>query len=177
MASWGKAADCVALLEPEVDPPTTRQRHTGDSFERVGLVSVSPAPEDHELLERCLPDPWILHRACDLREATELLRARAGTPVVVCDRDLQPATWKQLLVEFAAVATPPLLIVTSRCPDERLWAEALNLGAHDVLAKPVDSWELTRTLHSAWNQWTDRCKHLKPARAPSRRNHRTGSAA
>jgi DNA-binding NtrC family response regulator len=173
MASREKSADCVA----EVDPPTARQRHTADSFKRVGLVSVSPAPEDHESLQRCLPDPWILHRACDLRVATELLRARHGIPVVVCERDLQPTTWKQLLVEFAAVANPPLLIVTSRCPDERLWAEALNLGAHDVLAKPVDSWELTRTLHSAWNQWTNRGKHLKPAGAPSRRNHRTGSAA
>lgn len=176
MAWREKSADCVALLEPKVDPPTARQRCTADSYEPVGIVSVSPAPEDHESLQRCLSDPWILHRAFDLREATELLRARTGTPVVVCERDLQPTAWKQLLVELAAVAEPPLLIVTSRCPDERLWAEALNLGAHDVLAKPIDSWELTRTLHSAWDQWTNRGKHRK-AGAASRRNHRTGSAA
>jgi DNA-binding NtrC family response regulator len=174
MASREKSADCVALLERQVDPPTARQRHTADFSEPVGIVSVSPVPEDHESLQRCLPDPWILHRAFDLREARELLQARTGTAVVVCDRDIDSTVWKQLLGQLAAVADPPMLIVTSRCPDERLWAEALNLGAHDVLAKPLDSWELTRTLHSAWIQWTNR---PKPAGAASRRNHRTGSAA
>ena len=30
----------------------------------------------------------------------------------------------------------PLVIVASHLADDQLWAEALNLGAHDVLAKP-----------------------------------------
>jgi hypothetical protein len=34
--------------------------------------------------------------------------------------------------------------VTSRLADERLWAEALNLGAWDVLAKPFDADEVIR---------------------------------
>jgi len=36
--------------------------------------------------------------------------------------------------------------VTSRLADERLWAEALNLGAYDVLAKPFDSTEAMRVV-------------------------------
>jgi DNA-binding NtrC family response regulator len=34
--------------------------------------------------------------------------------------------------------------------DEHLWAEALNLGAYDVLAKPFDPTEVVRTLSQAW---------------------------
>jgi FixJ family two-component response regulator len=43
-----------------------------------------------------------------------------------------------------------MLIVTSRLADEHLWAEALNLGAYDVLAKPFDQEEVIRVLSSAW---------------------------
>jgi FixJ family two-component response regulator len=45
--------------------------------------------------------------------------------------------------------------VTSRLADEYLWAEALNLGAYDVLAKPFDTSEVMRVVASAWRHWTD----------------------
>jgi len=51
---------------------------------------------------------------------------------------------------------PPLVIVTSHLADERLWAEALNLGAYDVLAKPFDAIEVGRILGLAWQHWQDR---------------------
>jgi DNA-binding response OmpR family regulator len=47
-------------------------------------------------------------------------------------------------------------MVTSRLADERLWAEALNLGAYDVLAKPFDGREVIRILSLAWQHWQDR---------------------
>ena len=40
--------------------------------------------------------------------------------------------------------------------DERLWAEALSLGAYDVLVKPLDAAEATRILSLAWEHWKDR---------------------
>jgi FixJ family two-component response regulator len=48
---------------------------------------------------------------------------------------------------------PPYLIVTSRLADDDLWAEALNIGAFDVLAKPLGRTEVTRVLSSAWQHW------------------------
>jgi FixJ family two-component response regulator len=47
------------------------------------------------------------------------------------------------------------LIVASRLADERLWAEALNLGAWDVLAKPFNHIEVIRSVKSAWQHWHD----------------------
>ena len=40
--------------------------------------------------------------------------------------------------------------MASRFADDYLWVEALNLGAYDVLAKPFDITELTRSLSLAW---------------------------
>jgi hypothetical protein len=50
---------------------------------------------------------------------------------------------------------PPLLIVPYRLADEYLWAEALNLGAFDVLAKSFDGNEVDRTLGLAWRHRVD----------------------
>jgi CheY-like chemotaxis protein len=49
-----------------------------------------------------------------------------------------------------------MLIVASRTADEYLWAEALNLGAYDVLSKPYRPAEVVRVLSMAWLQWMNR---------------------
>ncbi|MBN9662645.1 MAG: hypothetical protein J0H49_30885 [Acidobacteria bacterium] len=54
---------------------------------------------------------------------------------------------------LASYPRPPLLIVISRLDDERLWAEALNLGVYDLLAKPLATSEVVRILNQAWRQW------------------------
>jgi FixJ family two-component response regulator len=54
-----------------------------------------------------------------------------------------------------AMPNAPSLIVTSRLADDRLWAEALNLGAWDVLAKPFHVTEVIRSIRSAWQHWHD----------------------
>jgi DNA-binding NtrC family response regulator len=49
-----------------------------------------------------------------------------------------------------------MLIVTSRLADDRLWAEALNLGAYDVIAKPFDASEVVRIAGLACAHWNQR---------------------
>jgi DNA-binding response OmpR family regulator len=58
-----------------------------------------------------------------------------------------------MLQQLRNMKDPPFLIVASPFADERLWAEALNVGAYDVLAKPFDANEVIRTLSSAWRRW------------------------
>jgi DNA-binding response OmpR family regulator len=77
----------------------------------------------------------------------------ARFPVVICERDLGKDTWKALLTGLGRQAQPPFLIVASRSADEFLWAEALNLGAYDVLARPFEPAEVMRTLNLAWLRW------------------------
>lgn len=79
-----------------------------------------------------------------------LLQQLRPIPLVVCERDLSQGTWQDFLVQASLLANAPFFIVASRLADDYLWAEALNLGAHDVLAKPFDLFELTRSLSLAW---------------------------
>jgi len=91
--------------------------------------------------------------------------------VVVCERDLQPGSWKEVLDQVTILPDPPALIVTSRLADERLWAEALRLGAYDVLAKPFDRMEVVRVMSGAWRAWGG------PKRLPARRERQRLKAA
>jgi FixJ family two-component response regulator len=63
-----------------------------------------------------------------------------------------------------AMPNSPLLIVTSRLADDRFWAEALHLGAWDVLFKPFDLTELIRSVQSASQHWQDQ-RYMRPKTA------------
>lgn len=58
-------------------------------------------------------------------------------------------TWKDVLREIQGTPNPPPLIVTDRLADEALWAEVLNLGGYDVLAKPFDEKEVLHAVTMA----------------------------
>jgi len=87
---------------------------------------------------------------------------RGRIPIVFWDGDRMPGAWKELLERFARLSRPPLLIVTSRLADDRLWAEALNLGAYDVLAKPFEAAEVARSAERACLRWRERRSEIRP---------------
>jgi DNA-binding NtrC family response regulator len=120
----------------------------------VTVLSVSPFVEDHETLAHILhPYSWTIHRASTLAAATRFL-PRQPISLVVGERDLSPHTWRDLLVVVGSLPNTPLVIVTSYQADDYLWAEALNLGAYGVLAKPFDVVEVRRTLNIAALEWS-----------------------
>lgn len=127
----------------------------------VSVLSISPMDEDHfvlrdilNLLDGSLDQhcTFLLKSCANLSTALSVLRDRQFE-VVVCERDLPQGSWKDVLEEVTILPDPPPLIVTSRLADERLWAEALNLGAFDVLAKPFDRTEAMRVVGAAWRAW------------------------
>jgi DNA-binding response OmpR family regulator len=129
-----------------------------DAAENVVVLSISPTEEDHTALKRILSRPestassestWTIYPAVALESALPVLRENP-IAIVLSERDLVPGTWKDVLAETLTLSDPPLLIVASRLADEYLWAEVLNLGAYDVLAKPFDAEEVIRVLTSAW---------------------------
>jgi DNA-binding NtrC family response regulator len=118
----------------------------------ITILSVSPHKEDHDSLQGIFGHSrWRVLPAANLKIGAALLQC--GVSVVVCERDLEGGTWIDLLRQAQTVAEPPTVIVTSRLADDRLWAEALNLGAYDVLAKPFDRTELLRSVRLAWEHW------------------------
>jgi DNA-binding NtrC family response regulator len=119
------------------------------------LLSVSPNDEDCASLERIFESDWTVIASATVASALSLLR-EIVIPVVICDCDLSSGAWGEMLDHIALLPDAPLLIVTSRLADERLWAEALNLGAWDVLAKPFDADEVKRVVGIAGRHWQDR---------------------
>ena len=126
------------------------------------VLSVSPIEEDNSSLEAIIgPSRWTLLKADKLPTALDLLQ-RHDVSVVLCERDLMPGTWIDILKHIQSTPHPPYLIVTSKYADERLWLEALNLGAWDVLAKPFDRSEVIRTVKLAWDLWHNHIEAAKP---------------
>ena len=119
------------------------------------VLSVSPIQEDHLSLQSIISHSrWMLFKADTLSFALDLLEQQEIT-VVLCERSLVTGTWFDMLEHITAMRNAPSLIVTSRLANDRLWAEALNLGAWDVLAKPFDRSEVLRSVKSGWQHWHD----------------------
>lgn len=128
------------------------------------VLSVSSTCADSLSLEHIFHEPgwsnlhepeWRLIVSATLDLALNVLQ-EMPIPIVLCDSDMCPGTWRAMLDHLSLHPDPPLLIVTRRLADERLWAEALNLGVFDLLAKPYESKELSRILSLALQHWLDR---------------------
>jgi DNA-binding response OmpR family regulator len=128
----------------------------------IDVLSVSPIEDDHAFLKNIFGDQaeWTqiteskraLYTSSTLAEAQLILR-KNRIAVVLYDNDSMPGAYQTMLECLAALPDMPLLIVTSRLADEKLWVEVLNLGAYDLLAKPFNSDEVVWSITSAWLRW------------------------
>ena len=129
------------------------------------VLVVSSIRQDREALRRILGRTHRAYAVSSYCEAAERL-SRGGIAVVFWDCDLPDGTWVNLLTLLAESADAPLLIVASRLADERLWAEVVNLGGFDVIAKPFEPGDVEHVVRTAWL-----CR-----REPCRARHSAGGA-
>jgi DNA-binding response OmpR family regulator len=138
-------------------------------FPRV--LCLEPDASDRESLNRifegsiwpvCPDMQWEFDTPASIESAVAAFR-RKNVAILLCDGRTGVGTWQEVLNLFSFLTDPPLLIVTSRLADERLWAEALNLGAYDVLAKPYYLSEVVRVVSVAWLTWQKRHSALAAA--------------
>ena len=113
-------------------------------------LSISPIEEDHFALADIITHPLGSLLTADTVSTAKTILLRRDVSVILCERDLKPGTWIEMLEYTTSLQRPPALIVTSRLADDRLWSEVLNLGGWDVLAKPFDRCEVSRSVESAW---------------------------
>lgn len=77
--------------------------------------------------------------------------------IVLCAERLRDGGWKDLVGRFAEMNEAPPLVVLAEKTDSRVWAEAVNLGAQDVLAMPLVDDEVKHVVISATSTPVQRC--------------------
>ena len=99
----------------------------------------------HELFQRFR---WTLFTAESPHRALTCLR-RNQVHVVITSSERPHWNWKRVVEDVRGITPVPLVVVTSRTADDYLWAEVLNVGGFDLLARPFDQNEVERVLTSA----------------------------
>src|ERR1035441_2159843 len=94
------------------------KKATGRETALKAVLSVSSNHEDRDSLEGIVRSDWTVVPSATVASALSVLR-EVPIPVVICDGDLAPGTWEDLLSHISSFPDPPLLIVTSRLADER----------------------------------------------------------
>jgi len=87
------------------------------------------------------------------RDALAIVTAES-VALVIADGDTKTLSWRELLEQILrpGAAPAPKLIVVSRWTDDRMWAEVLNLGAYDLLPRPLAAEELAWVVRSALSE-------------------------
>jgi DNA-binding NtrC family response regulator len=127
------------------------------------VLLISPDPEDTIFMREIVSTLGCQLESASDRHEAELALQRDVFGVVIAERDLHDGDWRDVLSCLERYSNSPLLVVVSRLADERLWAEVLNLGGFDVLAKPFAHEEANRVIDYALISWNRRSESERRA--------------
>jgi two-component system, NtrC family, response regulator PilR len=118
-------------------------------MKRSRILFVSGHPDDARRLSRMVETiPLWLDHAGDLRQARTKLQQNQYD-VVLTEAHIPDGTWLDMLELARGCSRAVEVIVTDPQADAQFWAEALNLGAYDLLAQPFYEPEVRRILSCA----------------------------
>jgi DNA-binding NtrC family response regulator len=103
--------------------------------------------------------PIAIEHAGTLQQARTKLR-KDDYDVLLTEAALPDGSWLDALHLARECPNDLQVIVTDPQADARLWSEALNLGAYDLIAQPFYEPEVRRILYNA-------CSRQMPERAPA----------
>ena len=120
------------------------------------VLFVSPKRDDANRLSQMLgPLHLVFDHVPDLQHARTKL-GQCGYPVILTEAGLPDGSWLDVLSLARGMAPGTEVIVTDPHADARFWAEALNLGAYDLLAQPFYESEVRRILSNACSRMPER---------------------
>jgi two-component system response regulator TctD len=121
------------------------------------ILFVSGHRDDARQISRMLQLlPMAIDHAGTLQQARALLR-EDEYDVLLTEAALPDGSWLDALHLARDCPNDLQVIVTDPQADSRLWAEALNLGAYDLIAQPFYEPEVRRILYNACSRQT--CEH------------------
>ena len=124
-----------------------------DANAALTVLAVGLCHEDLDSLKAIFSHThWRFYQAASYAEAASFLDL-FFIPVVISEANLPDGTWRDLLAHCASLPKPCKLTVASHFADDRLWGEALNLGAFDVLTMPFREEEVFHSVGVAGGHW------------------------
>ena len=116
---------------------------------RSRILFLSGHPDDARSLSRMLHSlPITMDHVETLQQARAKLQ-QDDYGVILTEAALPDGDWPDALHLARQCPHEPEVIVTDPQADARFWAEALNLGAYDLLAQPFYEPEVSRILYNA----------------------------
>jgi two-component system response regulator PilR (NtrC family) len=116
---------------------------------RSRILFISGRQEDALHLSEMLHKlPLKLEHVPSLHQARTRLN-QSEYDVILTEADLPDGKWLDVLHLARECPRETEVIVTDPQADARFWAEALNLGAYDLLAQPFYEPEVRRILYNA----------------------------
>ena len=116
---------------------------------RSRILFISGRPDDaRRLVEMLHALPIQVEHVDSVRKAAIHL-AQVDYDVILTEASLPDGGWMDVLHLVRECSHEPEVIVTDPQADARFWAEALNLGAYDLLAQPFYAPEVRRILYNA----------------------------
>ncbi|HLE37828.1 MAG TPA: hypothetical protein VI699_11870, partial [Candidatus Acidoferrales bacterium] len=114
-----------------------------------GVLFVSPSGKDAQSLSEMLQSLSIpvVHVPTLKHARVKLDHELFG--VVLTEAALPDGNWKDVLDLARAEARGSAVVVTDPLADTRLWMDALDLGAYDLVCQPFCSSEVQRILSNA----------------------------
>lgn len=120
-----------------------------DAAQAVTVLAVSSGNLLEQLRRILAHSRWNLLEAFTIADCLAILRRRS-TVVVICEAVLADGGWRDLLRDALRRPVPPPVIVAADQADERLWMEALNRGAYNLLSVPFQDQEVFEVVSRAW---------------------------
>ena len=127
---------------------------------RSRILYISGHRDDARQLSQMLEGlPLVVDWVGNLQQARTLLRQN-DYDAILSDARFDDGCWIDALHLSREYVRELQTIVTDLHADARLWAEALNLGAYDVLAQPFYRPEVRRILYNACSRPAYEAQHL-----------------
>ena len=126
---------------------------------RLEVLAIIPDARDFASLQFIMlgHTNWNLHRATDLPTALSFL-AKHPVPVVLCSKELNGATWKDMLKAAERFPNPQAVLVNGVKADDGVGMEVLNSGGYDLLRSPFITEHVLRAISLAGRRWHDEAR-------------------
>jgi FixJ family two-component response regulator len=123
-----------------------RTNHVIKAEHPLSVLAILTSPADRAQLQSIFEKAgWRIIFAGGIEETTN-----HAMPIVLFDRDLPGADWRQAIQQLSASQHPRKVILASFVADDYLWEEVIHFGGYDILPKPFRESEVLHTMQFAW---------------------------